>query len=541
MRLLIRDGEVLIEAKRFEDNPITIGSGADCQIRLPDQRLLPNQLTLRPRDDGSWVAEPSEGGLPIALNGRPLFKPAKLQVADEIRLDAFSIVVASEENGPVRSAVGTATSLPPEAAKLRAHPLPSASVIKPPKDPLQLDPGHTVGVAQFSSELRDVSDAHALLDRILGTMLLEFDSFYAYAGLRKNDYGVLEFVEGRNREGGSMEEPDLFDTYCYRCLERGQNILIPDEPMAGHGSAMVVPLASARGHLGIVYVARRSDQDEFTEVDLDRLILLAAMLGVQNERMLLDQIALETANSEGQLALLREVQSRMDPSSVPQWPGLQLAVWCKPGSQRAGDLYDLMRLPSGLATAIIASLSAPDPLRCAMAMAEIRSAFRSAALHVDAPHTFIRMLNWMLLEDRVRCEMSIASFAMNPTTGELQHCTAGTIGAVVVDERGDSRDLAQPVAPPLGTVPNYAYEAQFDQLAPRETLMLFTKGTWTVTDESGSELGIDPVVDSIRDGFGQPASAALDDLLQDHAAYFKRGRAADDITIMLFHRVAVPA
>jgi len=49
------------------------------------------------------------------------------------------------------------------------------------------------------------------------------------------------------------------------------------------------------------------------------------------------------------------------------------------------------------------------------------------------------------------------------------------------------------------------------------------------------------VIDSIRDGFGQSASVALDDLVQDHAGHFKQGRQADDITIMFLHRIAAPA
>ena len=541
MRLLIRDGDDLIEAKSFEANPINVGSGIDCHIRLPDHRLLPNQLTLRPQQDGSWVAEPAEGGLPVVLNSRPLLRPTVLRATDEIRLENFSIVVSWEESDHFRSPLPARTSVPPEAAKLRAHPLPPGAIAKPSKEALRLDAGQRVHLAQFSSELRGLTDAHGLLDHILGSMLSEFDAWDVYAGLRQGDFGTLEFTQGRNREGRVTEEPEGFDTYCYRCLERGQNILIPDEPTPDHSSAMVVPLTCNRGCVGIVYVARRRNRDPFCEVDLDRLVVMGAMLGVQFERILLDQLEVENATSEGQLALLREVQKRMDPTSVPQWPGVQLAVWCKPGTDRVCDVYDLMRIPNGFGMAFIASLSAPDVLRCATAMAEVRTAFRSAALHADAPHTLVRTLNWMLCEDRARCQMSIAVFAMNPSTGELQHCSAGVVGAIVVDERGDSRDLVQHDAPALGTAPNHPYEAQFERLAPKETLALFTEGAWTVTDESGAQLGPDPVVDSIRDGFGQPASAALDDLLQDHAAYFKRGLAADDITIMLFHRVAVPA
>jgi len=538
MRLLIREGEDLIEARDFESPTITIGSDQACDVRLPDRRLLPQQLFILRQDDGTWLAQAADGGVPIILNGRPMIRPTVLHHADELRLDIYSMVVsrgANDHEPPTPAAV------PSEVAKLRAHPLPAGSQTKSSRDTVALNLEHLTDLARFGVGLGDCGTIPLLMDHALDVLLAEFRGRVAYVGVRQKDIGAFEFVQGRTRDGRNADEPRGFNTYTYRCLERGQYLLIPKADAPEIGSAMVVPLSCARGILGMAYVDRKSDENRFDESDFDRLTNIAALVAAQAERLVVRQLDVQNASAAGQLALLQEIQARMDPATVPQWEGLQLAAYCKPGRQRIRDIYDIMRLPNGLATIMIASIDAADPLRRALAMAEMRCAFRAAGLHMDAPHTFLRSANWMLNEDRTSCQMHAVVIAMNPVTGEVQYSSAGRIGAIVVDGRGDSRDLAEHTTPSVGSVANYAYESGFDQIAQGETLAFFTEGTWTVENAQGTPLGIDPVIDSIRDGFGQAASVALDDLVQDHASYFKQGKQPDDITIMLFHRVALPA
>ncbi len=45
---------------------------------------------------------------------------------------------------------------------------------------------------------------------------------------------------------------------------------------------------------------------------------------------------------------------------------------------------------------------------------------------------------------------------------------------------------------------------------------------------------------AVADGFGQPPSAVLDDLLADLAPFLKDGVPRDDITILLIHRAITP-
>jgi len=540
MRLLVRDGDNLIETRSFDRDTITVGSSDGCDIKIPDRRILPKQLTISLAQDDTWSITPSDGGLPIVLNSRPVHRETPLKHADEIGIDNYTIAVYGASGDSLHTSPTGPVVVPAEVAKLRAHPLPTGSMTKTVRDNLTMAGKDAARIATLSHRLTSALNASDLVDTVLETVLNELQGQIAYAGTRSRDYGALEFIHGRDNAGHIIPEPPLSDTFRYRCLERGQSILITSFGEEGVGSAMAAPWTCSRGELGMLYVDRPIDAAPFHEGDLDFLSMITALAASQLCRIVETDLNVQQATSQGQLAFLRELQAYLDPTTVPQWQGQQLAIYCKPGSDHAGDVYDVLRLPSGLSMLFAANLCG-ESFRCALAMAEVRSAFRICGLHADAPHIFLRSINWMLHENRNSCTMNAAVVAMNPSTGDLQYSTAGMIGAVIIDPRGDSRDLSNRQAGPLGIIPNTPYEPSNDKLAPGETLALFTPGVCTAENDAGEQLGEDRFIESVRDGFGQSASVALDELVQDHAAFFKQGRQPDDITILLVHRISVPA
>ena len=61
MRVLVRDGDDLIETRTFGSEPVTIGSGADCSLRLAAHEVPAQHAIISPDSNGGWVIE-SMGG-----------------------------------------------------------------------------------------------------------------------------------------------------------------------------------------------------------------------------------------------------------------------------------------------------------------------------------------------------------------------------------------------------------------------------------------------------------------------------------------------
>ncbi len=541
MRILVREGLDLIHTAEIDSNRVLIGSDSTATIHLPDARVLPVQATLALQDDGAWIIEAAADNQVALLNGRPILKPTSLENSDEVKIFDFTLIISRASNqkqaAPKKAPRTVATR---EVAELRAHPLPPASVVKHLKDQFRIDGRELVRSTTLPAKLLESPDIARLIDFALDHTLEAFGGRVAFIGVRRNGYGPVEFVQGRNVEGRNVGEPPDMKTFIYRCLEQDQFICVPDARSEHLSTTMAVPLCCNRGILGLVYIDRKPNADPFSLDDLDHFSLFATQAAARLETIVTSQQGLQEAVDTERLSFLREVQTRMDPTTAPQWDGLQMAVYCKPGDRSGGDVFDVMRLPNGLAACLIAHVSG-EPTRAAMAMVEVRAAFRNAGLHADPPHIFFRAFNWFLSEERVPCKLDAAMLVMNPKSGAMEFCTAGNVGVVVVDSRGEPRELFMADSPAIGEQKAANYTPGRDRVAPGETLALFTRGCLAVTDADGASLGRERFVDSLCDGFGQSAAVALDELIADHGAFFKGGTQPDDISILVFHRVSAPA
>lgn len=541
MHIVIRDDFKNIRSAQVDDDVecVTLGSSPDCHVYLPDIRIAHEHLHLRRDADRSWslafCALPDDSPAHftrIYINALQAESGAAVRHNDEILIARYTLRVFTEEsdaNAP-RSAVLE------DAAKIRAHPLPPASVIRPHGDvDLTLPAGVFADVTAFNFEMHDCPDLPALLVGTVTALFKRFKPHQVWLGARRHGYGRMEFVESRLADGRAGGDPPRIESFIFRCAERGQYLCCPEYDMPGIGSAIAVPLRAGRVILGLIYMDKSADDAPFGEAHLDLLAALSHAVSRQLDLIVREQLKLQEAIAAGELSFMRVLQSVMDPTNVPQWDGLQLAVYCRPGLDSAGDLYDVMRLPNGLASFFCGHVTG-SPTTAALAMAEVRSAFRYAGLHADPPHVLHRALNWLLYDPKHPAALISAGLVMNPNTGAMQFATAGPAGIVVLGGRGEVRSLVMPNVPAVGSTREFAYESAGGRLHEGETLVLFTPGCLTVTDAGGAALGQERFLEGVADSFGQAASVALGDLLSDLKGFFQEGRQPDDITIMVLHR-----
>ena len=532
MQVVVHDGHEVIRNLKFEDSAVKIGSHSSCGVYLPDMRVAMQQVVLVPIPGGGWLLDPVDLTHRTILNGRQITGRMDLEHGDEIIISDFLLKVFFEHQTDVKFAKTVTTE---EVAKIRQYPLPPGALIRKQNDPFTIPPGDERRLARFAAQLRECTDIDKLMEVTLRSLLEHFSARLVWFGARRQDYGRLEYVEGRTAEGTTTAEPPDLETYTYRCLERTQFLVIPRTDHESTQAAMAAPLVSQRGRLGVLYVDSKPESVVYDLGHLDVLCFYASLVAVQLESIVQERIRLQEAIRAGEMSFVRELQARLDPTSVPQWDRLQFAVYCKPGLDHTGDVYDVMRMPNGLATFFVAHVNA-SPTRTALALVEMQAAFRVAALHGDPPHVFLREMNWLLTGDRRECTASCCTIVANPKTGAAEVATAGDIGAIVVNDCGEHRDLVDRAVPELGTLKNFAYTSSPLRLLPEETIALYTPGSYSVCDEHARALGQDRLVDALCDVFGISASDALNNLLGDLGSFFKHGRQPDDITLVFVHR-----
>ena len=92
-------------------------------------------------------------------------------------------------------------------------------------------------------------------------------------------------------------------------------------------------------------------------------------------------------------------------------------------------------------------------------------------------------------------------------------------------------------APPIGKLRHFEYASYAEQLAPGETLALYTRGAATCTDAAGERFGEHQFIELVCDGFGQSPATTLQDVTDELTAFFAEGKHPDDITIVLLHHI----
>jgi serine phosphatase RsbU (regulator of sigma subunit) len=541
MHIVVRDEERPTRGFDFSEevNLIRVGSTSDCALFLPDVRVAEEHFLIRRIGESEWVLEhceiPSDspaGYTRIYINALESTGSTPLRHNDEIVIARFRLKVfldRSSELAP-RSAIVEA------ASKIREHPLPPGAEVRTElTEPITLSVGLVATLADMAFQINQCADLSSLMGTCISLVQEQFSTHQVWIGTRRRSYGRLEFVETRLEDGSTGGDPHLIDTFIYRCTERGQQILCSKLDAFPVGSLMCVPMVADRGVLGMIYLDQRREGSPFGHQEFDCLAALSAIIAKHLDRIVADQVELQESIKAGELSFVRELQSLMDPTNVPQWEGLQMAMYCKPGLDACGDIFDVMRLPNGLASFVCGHVFG-KATHAALAMAQVRAAFRLAGLHADPPHVLFRALNWILHDPQRPCELAATGFVMNPKTGAMQFATAGDIGAVVVGAGGQLRSLVQETMPAIGALREHAYTGGAGRVEDGETLVLYTPGCWTVTNEAGKSIGRGQLVNAISDLFGQPASAALDELLSDFRAYFATGRQSDDVTFMILHR-----
>ena len=314
-------------------------------------------------------------------------------------------------------------------------------------------------------------------------------------------------------------------------------MLVPTISREEPTSVLAGPLAVPEGTLGMVYIDTGDTGRHYDVRDFDFFVLLLNTFAYQLDAIFKSVARNRAAMIDGQVSVAHEIQARLTPRKLPQWEELQFGAFREPGCERAGNIYDVARLSNSTAAFMVAHTSVGGGLP-GMLMAQAQTAFRLAAMHLDPPNVYLRALNWMLYDGQKDHPLECFAGVIDPATGEVRYSLAGHLGAYIIGQRGEERRLGPDEAlPALGLVKSTVYPLLSEELAPGETLVLFTPGVTTAKNRSGETFGEERFVSILGDGFAQLASSMLKDMLTDLRNFTEGGSQPDDITVLMAHRV----
>lgn len=283
---------------------------------------------------------------------------------------------------------------------------------------------------------------------------------------------------------------------------------------------LMVP-GQAFGVLVLVW-EEQGDLGEQSRVTISALASYAAQ-AVQRARLL-----------EERLDALMTLQSAMT-GALPAAPGLSLAARYLPAATRdqvGGDWYDAVVLADG-GTAILVGDVVGHDMEAAAAMGQLRSMLRTLAWAVDdPPSATVERLDRAVADLGVDAMATLVYAHLEPP-GEpgaptsMTWSSAGHPPPLVLEADGSTRFLAGEPDLLLGVRPTTARTHHRAELAPGDTLILYTDG---LVERRGENLGTG--LDRLRAAAERYAGHPVDALLDALRGELVGRRHADDVALL---------
>lgn len=539
MQILVRESQTVLADLTFEDETVTIGSEATCNVHLPDSSIGPRNAQISPAENGDWILESLDYSSPVLVNGVPLTEKVKLKHGDELAFRHYVLTINLIGGDLDEKVVEDPRLSPEELAKIRDFPLPPGSTVKRRFDAVNLTLAQLEQVARATIDLVHCRDIHEVVELSQAMLLKAFDARVAWIGIRRKAEGELEILGGKFRSGEATGTTPIIELLQYRCLERSQHVCVrkvrDNEQI---GTAMAVPLMTRDGTLGMIYVDRAPRTRRFQTPDLDLLTAIGAHVATKVHDAVSERVHRTAQVWSTEVSVAHKIQAQLDPKSSPTWKNYLLAAYSRSGQQSPGDVYDVMKHPDGELTAFLLGHVNATGASLALSMARLHSTFRVAFLHKDSPQAFNRELNWLMYDESDPATIDTICILLDPPSGRFKYSRAGRIGALVVNAQGAPRRVEGADGPAIGRVRNYEYVSKLDAITPGESLVLYSRGVASATNEHGERFGENRFIQLIADGFDETPTTVIQDVTHELTSFFAGGQHLDDITIVLLRRLS---
>ncbi len=361
--------------------------------------------------------------------------------------------------------------------------------------------------------------------------------------LTRRGHTIAEAVNGREALDRLAEED--FDLVLLDIMMPGMNGYEVLERMRGHDDLRHIPviLISALDDTESVVEGIQKGADDHLPKPFNTQILHARVETCLAKKRLHDREKLYARALAREIDIAREIQAGFLPDTLPAPPGWELAARFRPARTVAGDFYDAFSLDDGRVGVVVADVCGKG-VGAALFMALFRTLLRSLAdrflsAHGDTDDEARRLLaavNDYIATNHDGAHMFATIFlaVLDPATGELVYVNGGHDAPLLTGPDGIAGQL-DPTGPAVGMLPGLEYESARTDIAPGQTLLVYTDGVIDARTPDGHAFSLD----RLRDLLDRPADSAaatldrIDDALRSHTGDTEP---FDDITLLAVRR-----
>jgi phosphoserine phosphatase RsbU/P len=321
-----------------------------------------------------------------------------------------------------------------------------------------------------------------------------------------------------------------------------EELATPD-PLAAE--CLVPILGRTGGIIGLIALGQRQSEEPYSGEDKHLLDSVAAQAGITLENILLARKMAERMEVDRRVAremeIAREVQARLFPQKFPVMKTLEYLGGCIPAREVGGDYYDFLQLRGGHLALVLADIAGKG-VSGALLMANLQANLRSqCAMDAEDLRRVLTSVNHSFCENTGDASYATLFFAdYDDSSRRLRYANCGHLPPLLLSpasgENGASIEgkvaRLDATSMVVGLFDNWKCEVAELDLAPGDTLVLYTDGITEARNAAGEEFGESRLIETLQHCSRLPVESLLQTVVRE-VQQFTGGEQQDDITLVV--------
>ena len=249
-----------------------------------------------------------------------------------------------------------------------------------------------------------------------------------------------------------------------------------------------------------------------------------------------------------EMEFARQVQARLFPQKLPAMKTLEYTGACIQARKVGGDYYDFLELRPGRLALVLADIAGKG-VSGALLMANLQANLRSQyAIAVDDLPRLLTSVNRLFYENSGDASYATLFFAdYDDSSRKLRYANCGHLPPLLLRARGSSQrrvsetpkvEWLPSTCTVMGLFEAWHCEIAEVELAPGDTLVLYTDGITEAENADGEEFGASRLLDTLRSHSHLPVGPLLQAVVGAVQQFSSGGDQQDDITLVIARSLA---
>lgn len=302
--------------------------------------------------------------------------------------------------------------------------------------------------------------------------------------------------------------------------------------LAEDGVELLIPMVLQGRLVGLLALPRRPGDGEYQMHELRLLTIVAGQVALQLENTRLYAEEATKLRLEEEMAMARQIQSRLLPRRLPSAAGLEIEAVNISSKQVSGDYYDVIERQDGRLAVVIADVSGKG-VPASILASNLQAALRAQCDMCDSPGLLLERINRQVHASTDPQHFATLFLAMyDPATRQLVYSSGGHNPPLLVKADG-SRELLSEGGLPLGAFDFGTYDEGRLTLEPGDLLFMYTDGlTETKGPDGDEDFGESRLGDLLHSEREQALKEIFSAITRDLHRFSGREDADDDITMI---------